>query len=217
MNITVQYSQYHLLKRLSWPNCMFLPRCQLLIDSKCISLLLGSVLCFIDLCVCFYAGTILFWLLWLCSIAWYQVAWFLQLFSFFSRLLFAVQGLLWFHIYFWNICFSCVKYAISIFFLKILYSFIFWEKGREGERGREASMCGYLLRDPYWGLACNPGMCLDWESNRWPFSAQAGAQSTEPHQPGLLCLFWWLVLFIIIKCPSFFLITFLSWNLFCLI
>ena len=34
-------------------------------------------------------------------------------------------------------------------------------------------------------LAHNPGMCPDWESNRQPFGSQAGAQSTEPHQPGL--------------------------------
>ena len=34
-------------------------------------------------------------------------------------------------------------------------------------------------------LACNPGMCPDWESNRRPCGSQAGAQSTQPHQPGL--------------------------------
>ena len=37
-----------------------------------------------------------------------------------------------------------------------------------------------LTRD----LACNPGMCPDWESNQQLFSSQAGTQSTEPHQPG---------------------------------
>ena len=31
----------------------------------------------------------------------------------------------------------------------------------------------------------NPSMCPDWESNRQPFGWQAGAQSTESHQPGL--------------------------------
>ena len=34
-------------------------------------------------------------------------------------------------------------------------------------------------------LACNPGMYPDWESNQQPFGSRAGAQSTEPHQPGL--------------------------------
>ena len=33
-------------------------------------------------------------------------------------------------------------------------------------------------------LTCNPGMCPDWESNWRPYSWQASAQSTEPHQPG---------------------------------
>ena len=40
---------------------------------------------------------------------------------------------------------------------------------------------------PTGDLACNPGMCPDWESNRRPFGLQAGAQSTEPHQPGFPC------------------------------
>ena len=38
---------------------------------------------------------------------------------------------------------------------------------------------------PPGNLAHNPGMCPDWESNQRPFGSQAGAQSTEPHQPGL--------------------------------
>ena len=37
---------------------------------------------------------------------------------------------------------------------------------------------------PTGDLACNPGMCPDWESNWQPFGSQVSAQSTEPHQPG---------------------------------
>ena len=38
---------------------------------------------------------------------------------------------------------------------------------------------------PTGDLAWNPGMCPDWESNRQrSFHSQAGAQSTDPHQPG---------------------------------
>ena len=33
-------------------------------------------------------------------------------------------------------------------------------------------------------LACNPGLCPDWESNQRPFGSQACNQSTEPHEPG---------------------------------
>ena len=47
-------------------------------------------------------------------------------------------------------------------------------------------MCGCLSRTCYWGdLAHSPGLCPDGESNQRPFSLQAGAQSIEPHQPGL--------------------------------
>ena len=74
-----------------------------------------------------------------------------------------------------NILFFFFKGTICTF----PQDFIYWE------RGRETSMCGCLLHTPTGDLANNPGMCPDWESNRQPFGSQAGAQSTEPHQPGL--------------------------------
>ena len=40
-------------------------------------------------------------------------------------------------------------------------------------------------------LAHNPGLCLDWESNRRLLGLQAGAQSREPHEPGSVSLFKW--------------------------
>ena len=48
-------------------------------------------------------------------------------------------------------------------------------------------MCGRLSCAPQWrpDLAHNPGMCPDEELNQRPLRLQAGAQSTEPHQPGL--------------------------------
>ena len=65
-----------------------------------------------------------------------------------------------------------------------MYLFIFREKRREGERGGEKHQCVVASRAPPTGdLACNPGMCPDWESNQRSFGSQAGAQSTEPHQP----------------------------------
>ena len=45
-------------------------------------------------------------------------------------------------------------------------------------------------------LACNPGMCPDWESNWRQFGLQASTQSTEPHQPGFnlqLLRYWHIV------------------------
>ena len=46
-------------------------------------------------------------------------------------------------------------------------------------------MCGCSCVPPTGDLARNPGMCPDQEPNRWPFGSQAGAHTTEPHQPGL--------------------------------
>ena len=66
------------------------------------------------------------------------------------------------------------------------YLFIFREKGRERKREGEKHQCVVASHSfPTEDHACNPGMCPDWESNRWPFGLQAGAQSTELHQPGL--------------------------------
>ena len=74
-------------------------------------------------------------------------------------------------------------YSIGLFF-KLF--FIFRESGREGERVGEKHQCVVASHTPPTGdLACNPGMYPDRESNRKPFSSKAGAQSTEPRQPGL--------------------------------
>ena len=43
---------------------------------------------------------------------------------------------------------------------------------------------------PHWDLPRNPSMYPDWESNQQHFSLQAGAQPTEPQQPGPFCLFF---------------------------
>ena len=47
---------------------------------------------------------------------------------------------------------------------------------------------GCLLHAPTRDLACNLRMCPDWELNQQPFASQAAAQSTEPHQPGLILI-----------------------------
>ena len=59
--------------------------------------------------------------------------------------------------------------------------------GRKGDREGEKHQCVVASHAPPTGdLAFNPGMCPGWESNRQPFGSQAGIQSTEPHQPGLI-------------------------------
>ena len=67
-------------------------------------------------------------------------------------------------------------------------------------------MCGCLSCAPTTDLACNPGMCPDWESNWWPLGSQAGAQSTEPHQPGWIV--W--VLYILNPCLRYLIELFLE-------
>ena len=71
-------------------------------------------------------------------------------------------------------------------FKKTFYLFIYFrDKGRKGEREGEKHQCVVASRvSPTVDLACNPGMCPDWESNWQPFGLQAGAQTTEMHQPG---------------------------------
>ena len=56
------------------------------------------------------------------------------------------------------------------------------------KRGREISMCGCLWSTPHQrpDLAHSTDMCPDWKSNRQPFGLQAGTQSTELHQLGLV-------------------------------
>ena len=64
------------------------------------------------------------------------------------------------------------------------------KRGREGEIEGEKYQCVVASHAPPTGdLASNPGMCPDCESNWRPFGSQAGAQSTEPHWPGLRLTF----------------------------
>ena len=73
----------------------------------------------------------------------------------------------------------------SVFFYKD-FIYLFLERGRKGEREGEKHQRVVASQEPRTeGLAGDPGMCPDWESNWRPFGSQASAQSTEPHQPGL--------------------------------
>ena len=56
-------------------------------------------------------------------------------------------------------------------FLKDFIHFIFRQGGRDGEREGEKHQCVVASRVPPTGdLACNPGMCPDWELNARPFA-----------------------------------------------
>ena len=73
------------------------------------------------------------------------------------------------------------------FFKDFIY---FQREGKGGrKRGRETPISCLSHTSPNWGPSCNPGMCPNRELNPGPFGSQAGAQSTEPHQPGLVEFF----------------------------
>ena len=61
---------------------------------------------------------------------------------------------------------------------------IFRERGGEGERVGEKYPCeretSISCTCPNQGLACNPGMCPDRESNQWLLTFQDDTQSTVP-------------------------------------
>ena len=53
------------------------------------------------------------------------------------------------------------------------FIYLVLERGREREREREKHQCVVASHvAPEGDLACNPGMCPDWESNRLPFGLQ---------------------------------------------
>ena len=77
-----------------------------------------------------------------------------------------------------------VKY-VKFFFLRF-YLCLEREEGKEKERERNINVRLPVTHPHQTGdLTHNPGMCPNRESNWRPFGSQAGAQSTEPHQPGL--------------------------------
>ena len=74
-------------------------------------------------------------------------------------------------------------YVMCIFyFILFLRFYLFIFREGKGEREGEKHQC---VAASTGDLACNPSMCPDGESNPRHVGLQAGAQSTEPHQPGL--------------------------------
>ena len=86
LHVAVQFSQHHLLKRLSFPHYIFLALLSYINWPYMCGFISGHSILY-DWFVCLYTSTILFWLLWLCNIVWNQGAWCLQLCCSFSRLL----------------------------------------------------------------------------------------------------------------------------------
>ena len=81
-----------------------------------------------------------------------------------------------------------IDFSTFFFFFKD-FIYLFLEGVGRGKR-RETSLCErYIdrlpLARPNWGPSPQlRHMCPYWESNRWPFSSQAGPQPTEPYWLG---------------------------------
>ena len=74
-----------------------------------------------------------------------------------------------------------------LFFLKIL--FIFRERGRRREREGNISVWLPLACPQMGNLACNPGMCPDWETNQQRFGSQASTNPLSHTRQGSLFYF----------------------------
>ena len=84
------------------------------------------------------------------------------------------------------LCFLLRFLQFSFFLRLFTYHYFYFQRKRKGGRKRGKHQCVVASRTtPAGDLACNPGMCPDWESNWRPFGSQVGSQSTEPHQSGL--------------------------------
>ena len=92
------------------------------------------------------------------------------------------------------ILFLTTPWLLSLFFLLRFYLFYFLERGdgREKERQRNINVWLPLTWPPTGDLACNPGMCPDWESNWWPFGSQLELNPLSYTSQGPLTTFYHL-------------------------
>ena len=81
------FSQNHMLKRMSFLHCICLPPLSKIRCPEVHGFISGLSILFHWSYFCLCVSTILSWWLWLCSRAWSQAGWSLQLHSSFSRLL----------------------------------------------------------------------------------------------------------------------------------
>ena len=86
LHVVVQFSQHDLFKSMFFSHCIFFAPLSQTNWSYMHGFLSEVSILIIDLCICFYANTILFWFLWLCNKVWKQGVWCPQLCSF-SKLL----------------------------------------------------------------------------------------------------------------------------------
>ena len=106
---SIQFCQHQLLKKLSFPHCAFFPSLPW-IEHRCVVSFLDYLLCFIYLCVCFCAKTMLFHYFVILNLGWL----FLKLCSFSSKLVWQFRILV-FHMSFRIIYSTSVENVLGIF------------------------------------------------------------------------------------------------------
>ena len=99
LHVDIQFSQYHLLKRLSVPYCMILAPLSKIIWSYIQGFVSRILFCTIGLYVCPYANTTLLWLMKVFSKIWNQKVKVSQLCSY-SKLFWLFRISLWLHMNF---------------------------------------------------------------------------------------------------------------------
>ena len=97
---------------------------------------------------------------------------------------------LYFHVvlYLHNIWVNGPLLFASVFFFFFFLRFdlfIFRERKEGRKRDKNISVWLPLVHPSVGTWPATQVMCPDWESNQQSFGSQAGAQSTEPYQPGL--------------------------------
>ena len=76
----------------------------------------------------------------------------------------------------------------SFFFFKI-FIYLCFERGREGGREGEEHQCVVASHvPPNGGLAHNPGMCPDWESNQQPLVCRPELNPLSYTSQGKICI-----------------------------
>ena len=81
-------------------------------------------------------------------------------------------------------------FSYNFTFLKKDFIYLFLDRGEGREKEKEGNINVWLLLTrPLPGTWPATQACPDWELNPRPFVLQAGTQSTEPHQPGIILLF----------------------------
>ena len=87
--------------------------------------------------------------------------------------------------------FFCVRDLSSLLFFFKDFIYLFLERGREGERGRETSMCGHLSCSPYWGPGLQPRHVCALTGNRTgvPLVCRLALNPLSDTSQGILLLF----------------------------